>query len=97
MVSLINGLMIYLFIIRKSTLDFHKKNRSEYGRNPSGIATSTTNIIYPHSYFSFPSVSEEDIHQYVEPLQPNVLEKNIDYNDRINQRDIDDNVDFEWI
>ena len=22
---------------------------------------------------------------------------NIDYNERINQRDIDDNVDFEWI
>jgi hypothetical protein len=32
------------------------------------------------------------------PLQPNVPEKNIDYNDRINhQRDIDDDVDFEWI
>ena len=74
-----------------------QKNRSEYGRNPSGIATSNTNIIYPHSYFSFPNVSEEDMHQYVEPLQPNVPEKNIDYNDRINQRDIDDNVDFEWI
>ena len=25
-----------------------QKNRSEYGRNPSGIATSTTIIIYPH-------------------------------------------------
>ena len=74
-----------------------QKNRSEYGRNPSGIATPTTNIIYPHSYFSFPNVSEEDMHQYVEPLQPNVPEKNIDYNDRINQRDIDDDVDFEWI
>ena len=34
---------------------------------------------------------------HVEPLQPNVPEKNNDYNDRINQRDIDDNVDFEWI
>ena len=98
MVSLINGLMIYSFIIRKSTLDFHKRaNRSEYGRNPSGIATPTTNIIYPHSYFSFPNVSKEDMHQFVESLQPNVPEKNIDYNDRINQRDIDDDVDFEWI
>ena len=68
------------------------------GRNPSGIATSTTNFIYPHSYFSFPNVvSEEDMHQYVEPLQPNVPERNIDYNDRINHRDIDDDVDFEWI
>ena len=28
------------------------------------------------------------MHQYVEPLQPNVPEKNIDYNERINQRDI---------
>ena len=74
-----------------------QKNRSEYGRNLCEIATSTTNIIYPHSYFSFPNVSEEDMHQYVEPLQPNVPEKNIDYNERINQRDIDDNVDFEWI
>mgnify|MGYP006201215761 CR=1 FL=1 len=50
-------------------------NRSEYGRNSSGIATSTTNIVYP----------------------PNVPEKNIDYNERINQLDIDDDVDFEWI
>ena len=50
-------------------------NRSEYGRNPSGIATSTTNIVYP----------------------PNVPEKNIDYNERINQLGIDDDVDFEWI
>ena len=74
-----------------------QKNRSEYGRNPSGIATPTANIIYPHSYFSFPNVSEEDIHQYVESLQPNVPERNIDYNDRINQWDIDDDVDFEWI
>ena len=75
-----------------------QKNRSEYGRNPSGIATSTTNIIYPHSYlFSFPNVSEEDMCQYVEPLQPNVPEKNIDYNERNNQRDINDDVDFEWI
>ena len=73
------------------------KNRSEYERNPSGIATSTTNIIYPHSYFSFPNVSEEDMHQYVERLQPNVSEKNIDYNDRIDQQDIDDDADFEWI
>ena len=76
-----------------------QKNRSEYGRNPSGIATtSTTNIIYPHSYFSFPNVSEEDMHQSFEPLQPNVPEKNIDdYNDRINQQEIVDDVDFEWI
>jgi hypothetical protein len=39
------------------------------------------------------------MHQYVEPLKPrSVPEKNIaDYNDRINQRDIDDHVDFEWI
>ena len=37
------------------------------------------------------------MHQLVESLQPNVHEKNIDYNDRINQRDIDDDVDFEWI
>ena len=29
------------------------------------------------------------MHQHVEPLQPNVPEKNIDYNDRINQQDID--------
>ena len=75
-----------------------QKNRSEYGRNPSGIATPTTNIINPRSYFSFPNVSKEDMHQYVESLQPNVPEKNIDYNDRIsNQRGIDDDVDFEWI
>ena len=75
-----------------------QNNRSEYGGNPSGIATSTTNIIYPHSYFSFPNISEEDMHRYVEPLQPNVPEKNIDYNDRTNQRrDIDDDIDFEWI
>ena len=74
-----------------------QKNRSEYERNPSGIATSTTNIIYPHSYFSFPNVSEEDMHQYVERLQTNVSEKNIDYNDRIDQQDIDDDADFEWI
>ena len=47
-----------------------QKNRSEYGRNPSsGIATSTANIIYPHSYISFPNVSEEDMHKYAEPLQ----------------------------
>ena len=74
-----------------------QKNRSEYGRNPSGIATPTTNIINPHSYFSFPNVSKEDVHQFVELLHPNIFEKNIDYNDRINQRDIDDDVDFEWI
>jgi len=74
-----------------------QKNRSEYGRNPSGIATFGRNIIYPHSYFSFPNVSEEDMHQYVEPFQPNVLEKNIDCNERINQRKIDDDIDFEWI
>ena len=73
------------------------KNRSEYRRNPSGIATPTANIIYPHSYFSFPNVSKEKKHDFVGSLQPNVPEKNIDYNDRINQRDIDDNVDFEWI
>ena len=72
-----------------------QKNQFEYERNPS--ATSTTNTMYPHSYFSFPNVSEEDMNQYVEPLQPNVPEKNIDYNERINQRDIDDDVDFEWI
>jgi hypothetical protein len=76
-----------------------QKNRSEYGRNPSGIDSSITNIInYQHSYFSFPNVSEEDMHQYVEPaLQPNVPEKNIDCNDHINQLDIDDDIDFEWI
>jgi hypothetical protein len=80
MVSLINGLMIYSVIIRKSTLDFHKR----IDLNMEGILvellppTSTTNIIYPHSYFSFPNVSEEDMHQYVEPLQPNVPEKDID-------------------
>ena len=74
-----------------------QKNRSEYGRNPSGIAPVTTNIIYLHSYFSFPNVSKEDMHEFVESLQPNVPERNIDYNDRINQRDIDDDVDFEWI
>ena len=27
--------------------ELSQKNRSEYERNPSGIATSTTNIIYP--------------------------------------------------
>ena len=54
-------------------------------------------LIYPHSNFSFPNVSGEDMHQYVEPLQPNVPKKNIDYNDRINQWDIDDDLDFEWI
>ena len=32
------------------------------------------------------------MHQHVEPLQPNVPEKNIDYNDRINRRDIDDDM-----
>ena len=37
------------------------------------------------------------MHQFVEPRQPNVPEKKIDYNDRINQREIDDTVDFEWI
>ena len=37
------------------------------------------------------------MHQYVEPIQSNVPEKNIDYNERINQLDIDDNIDFEWI
>jgi hypothetical protein len=37
------------------------------------------------------------MHQFVESLQPNVPQKNVDYNDRINQRDIDDDVDFEWI
>ena len=37
------------------------------------------------------------MHQNVEPLQPSVPEKNIDYNERINQQDIDDDVDFEWI
>ena len=37
------------------------------------------------------------MHQYVKSLQTNVPEKNIDYNDRINQWDIDDNVDFDWI
>ena len=42
------------------------------------------------------NVSEEDMHQYVDPLQPKVPEKNIDYNEPINQRDIDDEVDFEW-
>ena len=68
------------------------------GRNPSGIATSTLNIIYSHSYFSFPNVCEEDMNQYAEPLQSNVPENNtIDDNERINQQDIDDNVDLEWI
>ena len=67
------------------------------GRNLSGIATPTTNIIYPFSFFLFHNVSKEDMHQYVKSLQTNVPEKNIDYNDRINQRDIDDDVDFEWI
>ena len=37
------------------------------------------------------------MHEFVESLQPNVPKKNIDYNDRNNQRDIDDDVDFEWI
>ena len=37
------------------------------------------------------------MHQYVEPLQTNVPENKIDYNDRIDQRDSDDDVDFEWI
>ena len=75
-----------------------QKNRSEYGRNRSGIATFTTNIISPHTYFSFhKNVSEKDMHQYDEPLQQNVPEMNIDYNERIHQRDIDDDVDFEWI
>ena len=32
------------------------------------------------------------MHQYVEPFQPNVPEKNIDYNERINQRDMEDDV-----
>jgi hypothetical protein len=68
------------------------------GRIPIGIATSTTNISHlPTLILLFLNVSEEDMHQYVEPLQPNVPEKNIDYNDRINQQDIDDDVDFEWI
>ena len=60
----------------------------------SGIAAPTTHIIYPHSYFSFPKVSKDDMHQLVESLQPNVPEKN---NDHINQQDIDDDVDLEWI
>ena len=99
MVSLINDeLMIYSVILRKSTLDFHKRIDLNMEEILVGLlATSTTNIIYPHSYFQFPNVSEEDMHQYVEPLQPNVPEKNIDYNERINQQDIDDDVDFEWI
>ena len=37
------------------------------------------------------------MHPYVEPLQQNVPEKNIAYNERIHQQDIDDDVDFEWI
>jgi hypothetical protein len=100
MLSLINGLMIYSFIIvRKSTaLVFHKK----IDLNMEGILVE---LLLPpqisstqtHSYFSFPNVSEEDVHQYVKPLQPNVPEKNIEYNDRINQWDIDDDVDCEWI
>jgi hypothetical protein len=73
-----------------------RKNRSEYERNPSGVVTSTTNII-PHSYFSFLNVSEELMHQYVEPFQPNVPDENIDYTDRIYHRAIDDGIDFERI
>ena len=73
-------------------------NQSESRRNPSGIATPTTNLLNPHSYFSFPNVSKEDnMHQFVESLEPNVPEKNIYYNDRINQQDIDDDVVFERI
>ena len=98
MVSLINGATDDLLVYYKEIYTgLSQKNRSEYGRNPSGIVTSTTNLIYPHSYFSFPNVSEKDMHQYVESLQPNVPEKNIDYNDRINQWDIDDDADFERI
>jgi hypothetical protein len=83
---------------KSTTLDFHKRiDLNMEGRNPCGIATSTTNIIYLHSFFSFPNGSEEGMHQYVEPLQPNVPEKKIDYNERINQWDIDDDVNFEWI
>ena len=80
-------------------MDFHKRiDLNMKGRIPSGIATSTTNISHlPTLILLFLNVSEEDRHQYVEPLQPNVPEKNIDYNDRINQQDIDDDVDFEWI
>ena len=37
------------------------------------------------------------MHQFVESLEPNVPEKNIYYNDRINQQDIDDDVVFERI
>jgi len=85
MVLLINGLMIYSFIIRKSTLDFHKR----IDLNMEGILVEL--LLPPQiSYFSFPNVSKEDMHQFVESFQPNVPEKNIDYNDRINQLDIDD-------
>ena len=98
MVSLINEVTDDLLVYYKEIYTgLSQKNWSEYGRNPSGMATPTANIIYPHSYFSFPNVSEEDMHQDVEPLQPNVPEKNIDYNERINQQDIDDDVDFELI
>ena len=37
------------------------------------------------------------MHQYEEALKPNVPEKNFDHSDRINQLDIDDDIDFEWI
>ena len=95
MVLLSNGLMIYSFIIRKSTLE-------RIDLNIEGILVALLlppqiSSSYPHSYFSFPNVSKEDMHKFVESLQPNVPEKNIDYNDRINQRDIDDDIDFEWI
>ena len=84
---------LLVFYSKEIYTGLSQKNQSEYERNPSGIATSTTNIIYPYSYFSFPNVSEEDMHQYDEALKPNVPGNNIDYSDRMNQWDID----FEWI
>ena len=70
--------MIYSFIIvRKSTtLVFHKR----IDLNMEGILVQ---LLLPpqilsthtHPYFSFPHVSEEHMHQYVEPLQPNVLKR----------------------
>jgi hypothetical protein len=74
-----------------------QKNQSEHERNPCGIATYTTNIIYPNSYFSFPNVGEEEMKNMLKHLNTKVPEKNIDQNDRISQWNIDDDNDFEWI
>ena len=92
--------MIYLFVIRKSRLEFHKRidlNMKEILLVELLLPPQIPSA-YPQSSFSFPNISEEDMHQYVQALTTNDPEKNINYSDRINQWDIDNNnVDFELI